>query len=119
MNAKSMFQKILPHLLIILGFVLISTIYFFPSLQGKTLRQGDLVNVKGTHHSITEYNKQHPNQPALWTDASFSGMPTLIMGMGENNNIFMQIKSYLSFGLPKKTIAILFMFLLSFYIFCL
>ena len=40
-------QKFYPHALVLLGFVLISLIYFYPVLQGKKIFQSDIVQYTG------------------------------------------------------------------------
>ena len=36
-------QKLYPHLVAIIGFIVISLIYFYPVLQGKKIYQSDIV----------------------------------------------------------------------------
>jgi hypothetical protein len=116
MDFKALFKKLLPHIAIIAGFIAISYIYFSPVIQGKVLHQSDVTHHRGMVNQIVEYNEKHPDNPTLWTPYSFSGMPTFMINSGENPNIFNKIKKFLRLNLPYKTVAILFMYLLGFYV---
>ncbi len=78
MNQPSFFQRYLPHILAILGLLVLSTIYFSPVLSGKTLSLMDVQQASASTQEIREIAKQTGIKP-LWTDALFSGMPAYMI----------------------------------------
>ncbi len=78
MNQPSFFQRYLPHILAILGLLVLSTIYFSPVLSGKTLALMDVQQASASTQEIREIAKQTGSKP-LWTNALFSGMPAYMI----------------------------------------
>ncbi|MDG1145519.1 MAG: hypothetical protein P8N54_03405, partial [Flavobacteriales bacterium] len=68
-------KNIIPHLLALLIFALLTGIYFSPLFQGKKIYQGDIVNYIGASKEIKDY-RETTGEEALWTNRMFSGMPT-------------------------------------------
>ena len=64
-----------PYLVIIAGFILISYAFAPYVLSGKIVNQSDISSWEGMAHEIITHNEQHPEDPALWTNSMFSGMP--------------------------------------------
>lgn len=69
------FKKALPYLLIILGFIVIAYGYTPEVLRGKIVNQSDIAGWKGMANEIVTYNEEHPDDPTLWTNSMFGGMP--------------------------------------------
>lgn len=69
------FRAIAPHLAAILIFLAGSALYFSPQLQGKFVRQSDVVQYLGMSQEVREYYKE-TGERSLWTNAMFGGMPT-------------------------------------------
>ena len=63
-----------PHLIAVLGLLVLAIIYFSPVMSGKTLSMHDVQEVSASAREIREIAKQTGDKP-LWTDAVFSGMP--------------------------------------------
>lgn len=74
-DLKSFFKKALPYLLILSGFVVLSYSYAPQVLRGKVVNQADISHWKGMSHEIVSHNEEHPEDPALWTNSMFGGMP--------------------------------------------
>ncbi len=73
---KTTIQKFLPHGIAIAIFIILSLIFFAPSVfDGRTLSQEDNNRAGASQAFMTKY-RQQTGQPVLWTDAYFSGMPT-------------------------------------------
>lgn len=72
---KINFKKLLPHLVALLVFVIISIIYFYPALQGYKLKQGDIQHHKGMSHEINKHKADFGEQ-SLWAGNMFGGMPS-------------------------------------------
>ena len=49
------FKKFLPHLLIILGFIVLSLAYFSPVLSGKQIFQSDIMHYIGMSKQQTDF----------------------------------------------------------------
>ena len=72
-------KKILPYALIVLFFIVIAYAFVPQVLGGKIVNQSDISGYVGMSHEMNEWNKAHPDDPAYWTDAMFSGMPTTVI----------------------------------------
>ncbi len=72
-------QKIYPHLIAILGFVLVSIIYFYPVLQGKKIFQSDIAQYTGMAKEQNDFRATKHQEP-YWTNSAFGGMPTYQLG---------------------------------------
>ena len=71
-----MIKKILPDLIAILAFVLISFAYFFPAdIEGRILFQHDTAAGAGAGQEAKEYYEQ-TGERTRWTNSLFGGMPT-------------------------------------------
>lgn len=113
---KINFKKILPHLVAILVFLVLSLTYFSPVvLDHKDLRQGDVVSSKGWGHDLKEYHDK-TGKYAYWSNAMFSGMPCNYTYMPHSTNIFVGIGKVLSLN-NGRTFGLLFLYMLGFYIF--
>ena len=73
-------KKLLPHIVAVLVFLLLSIIYFSPVLDGKQLSQHDTSTSIGASKEIADYNKTH-SDVALWTNSMFGGMPSYLIGL--------------------------------------
>ena len=69
-----MIKKILPDLIAILAFVLISFAYFFPAdIEGRILFQHDTAAGAGAGQEAKEYYEQ-TGERTRWTNSLFGGM---------------------------------------------
>ena len=107
------FQKLYPHLLSILGFVIISIMYFFPVLNGKKIYQSDIVQYTAMAKEQNDF-RQNENAEPYWTDAAFGGMPTYQLGAKYPNDFIGHLDDALRF-LPRPA-DYLFLYFLGFYV---
>ena len=107
------FKKIIPHLIAVVLFSAVSFVYFSPVLQGKVLNQSDLVQAKGMEHE-REVFKQKDGKEAYWTNATFGGMPTYLLGSSFPNDYILSLNKALNFY--PRPVNFLFLYFLSFYI---
>ncbi len=107
------FQRFLPHLLALLGFVLLSLAYFYPVLQGKQISQSDIVQYTGMAKEQNDFRQQTGEEP-YWTNSAFGGMPTYQLGAKYPHNYIKSVDSLLRF-LPRPA-DYLFLYFLGFYI---
>lgn len=68
-------KKIGPWMAILIGFVVLAYAYTPEVLQGKIVNQADISSWRGMAHEIVTWNENHPEDPTLWTNSMFSGMP--------------------------------------------
>jgi len=107
------FQKSLPHLLSLFGFVFISLIYFYPVLQGKKILQSDIVQYTGMAKEQNDFRATTGEEP-FWTNAAFGGMPTYQLGAQYPHNYVKKLDGALRF-LPRPA-DYLFLYFLGFYV---
>jgi hypothetical protein len=105
-------QKFFPHALAILGFVLVSTLYFFPVLQGKQIFQSDIAQYTGMAKEQNDFRASHQEEP-YWTNSAFGGMPTYQLGAKYPHDYIGAIDDVLRF-LPRPA-DYLFLYFLGFY----
>lgn len=106
-------QKLYPHAIILLGFVLISIIYFYPVLQGKQISQSDIVQYTGMAKEQNDFRKAEKIEP-YWTNSAFGGMPTYQLGAKYPHDYIGMIDDALRF-LPRPA-DYLFLYFLGFYV---
>ena len=100
MNKSSIFQKVLPHVVAIISFILISSIYFSPQLSGKVVQAGDTVSHKGMSKEMTDYFKK-TGEHTLWTNAMFGGMPTYQIGAVRPTNTLGYVEKAMHLYIPR------------------
>lgn len=116
MNKYShIFKPLLPYLITVLGFIAISVIYFNPILEGKDLHQMDNSHGIGASNELIQYEKES-GERAQWTNSMFGGMPAYQIKGDASANIFNKISHTIDLGLPYTTMAILFLYLMGFYL---
>ena len=70
------FNKLLPDLIAIVAFVLLSFAYFFPAdIEGRILFQHDTAAGAGAGQETAQYYEQ-TGEKSRWTNSIFGGMPT-------------------------------------------
>lgn len=110
---KFSFKKVLPHILVFLGFIVLSLAYFYPVLQGKEIFQSDIAQYIGMARQQNEFRADTGEEP-YWTDAAFGGMPTYQLGANYPHNYVKKIDSLLRF-LPRPA-DYLFLYFIGIYI---
>ncbi|GGZ68979.1 YfhO family protein [Algibacter mikhailovii] len=110
------FKKLVPHSLVILGFIIISLAYFSPVLKGKAIFQNDIVQYIGMSKQQKDF-KADTGEETYWTNSAFGGMPTYQLGARYPHNYIKKLDLALRF-LPRPA-DYLFLYLLSFYVFLL
>jgi hypothetical protein len=105
-------QKLYPHALVLLGFVLISLIYFYPVLQGKQILQSDIAQYTGMAKEQNDFRASDHQEP-FWTNSAFGGMPTYQLGAKYPHDYIGMIDDAIRF-LPRPA-DYLFLYFLGFY----
>lgn len=105
-------NKLYPHALAIISFVLISLIYFYPVLQGKQIFQSDIAQYTGMAKEQNDFRASEHSEP-YWTNSAFGGMPTYQLGAKYPYDYISTIDHALRF-LPRPA-DYLFLYFLGFY----
>lgn len=106
-------QKLYPHLVALLGFIVIALVYFYPVLQGKKISQSDIVQYTAMAKEQNDF-RAHENAEPYWTNSSFGGMPTYQLGAKYPNDLIGHFDDVLRF-LPRPA-DYLFLYFIGFYI---
>ena len=88
-------KPFLPHLFVIISFMILSVAYVSPVLKGKVLTQSDAVQGAGYAHEASEYYKA-TGEWTGWTNALFGGMPTYMVSGGYTRGILPVITDQLN-----------------------
>ena len=72
-------KKFGTHILVILGFVFVSLLYFSPVLKGHKIYQSDIVQYTGMAKQHTDFREANSSE-SYWTNSAFGGMPTYQLG---------------------------------------
>jgi len=113
MQIKDKFKPILPHLIAVVIFIVVSFVYFYPVLEGKVLKANDSTVAKISSKEIQDFREKNGREP-LWTNSIFSGMPAYLISTKYPGNLIKYADSFLrSFKMP---VSVLFLSMLGFYI---
>ncbi|WP_111682697.1 YfhO family protein [Winogradskyella tangerina] len=107
------FKRFIPHILVLVGFVVLSLAYFSPVLQGKKIFQSDIMHYIGMAQQQKEFAKK-TGEETYWTNSAFGGMPTYQLGAKYPHNYIKKLDLTLRF-LPRPA-DYLFLYFLGFYI---
>jgi hypothetical protein len=105
-------QKLYPHALVLIGFILVSLIYFYPVLQGKQIFQSDIVQYTGMAKEQKDFRASDHVEP-YWTNSAFGGMPTYQLGAKYPHDYIGMMDDAIRF-LPRPA-DYLFLYFLGFY----
>ena len=106
-------ERIYPHAIAILGFILISLIYFYPVLQGKKIAQSDIAQYTGMAKEQIDFRASENSEP-YWTNSAFGGMPTYQLGANYPHEYINKLDSALRI-LPRPADYLL-LYFLGFYV---
>lgn len=111
------FKNIVPHLVAIGIFLLVTVIFCKPALEsGVVLQQGDVTAVESMKRQSELYKQQHGVYP-LWITSMFSGMPAYNIIYDGPSTPFGYIDKTMQLWLPKP-FNFFFLCSICFYIFC-
>jgi hypothetical protein len=110
------FKKILPHIIAVVAFIVVSLVFFSPVMEGKKLFQSDMAQFDGASKELYDYEKAS-GEGANWANAMFSGMPSYQIAFPQSNNIFNTIAPPLTLWNRSFDAGIFFIMMLGFYVF--
>jgi hypothetical protein len=115
MLKKIDFSKLLPYLVAIIAFLVISYAYFTPLLEGKRLSQHDEKTFRGGAKEIIDY-REETGKEALWTNRMFVGMPSFLISTKYKGNLIQYINRVVQIG-PRPGSYLFLLLLGSFILF--
>lgn len=108
-------EHILPHLIAVVIFLVVTIIFFNPVFFGnKAISQHDIQQWEASSKTLRDY-RAATGEEGLWASAMFSGMPAYLVSTQWSNGPIVAIKEILAVGLPHPVINVYWAFL-SFYI---
>jgi len=106
---------ILPHLVAVAVFLVVTLFFFNPLFfKNQTLQQRDILEFQGSSKAIVDYRNE-TGEEALWTNSMFSGMPAYLVSVRWGNQAIAFIKTVLAFFLPHP-VANIFIAFVCYYI---
>ncbi len=106
-------NKIIPFIIAIVAFIIVSLAYFSPVLEGKKLFQSDIAQFRGISKEIVDYRAKYDQEP-YWTNRVFGGMPAYNVSAYYPHNYIKKADLLLRF-LPRPA-DYLFLYFLGFFI---
>jgi len=106
-------SKIIPFIVVILTFIIVSLAYFSPILEGKKLFQSDIAQFRGVSKEIIDFRTEHKQEP-YWTNSIFGGMPAYNVSAYYPHNYIKKVDLLLRF-LPRPA-DYLFLYFLGFFV---
>jgi hypothetical protein len=113
MRINSIIKPILPHLLAVVIFIVISVTYFYPVLEGKVLHTNDGTVAHNSAKEISDFRAKYGEEP-LWTNSMFSGMPAYLISTKFSGNVVYYAHVILT--ILKLPVASIFLSMLGFYV---
>ena len=112
-------KQVLPHLIAVVVFLLLSVILNKPALEGKAVQQGDVIQWRAMAQQSFEYKEKYGHFPK-WTNSMMSGMTTYQIALGPKEPMIVSLNyvhDILTLGFPKP-VFYLFIAALCFYLLC-
>ncbi len=114
---KFEFKNILPHIIAVVVFVIVASVYCKPAYDGKVVEQHDIQGWRGMAQQSFEFNEKYGYHP-LWTNSMFSGMPAYQIFLDSRSPISIGYLQYaVTLGLPKP-VSFFFLACICFYFLC-
>lgn len=108
-------KRWLPLAVTIGAFFMLALGYFGPVLQGKHLKQQDIMQYKGMAQEMVEHREAYDGDEPLWTGSMFSGMPAYQIGVVWKDNALNWADAVLHGFLPRPA-SFLFLYLMGMFV---
>ena len=96
-------NKILTYVLIVIGFLVLAYSFTPQVLGGKIVNQSDISGWQGMARESSVWNAAHPEDPALWSNSMFGGMPTISYIPPTKGDLTQQLYDFLLLGRRPAT----------------
>jgi hypothetical protein len=111
------FKKILPHLIAVAIFLVVSVVYCKPALEGKVVLQQDVQGWRGMSQQSVEFHDKYGYYP-LWTNSMYGGMPAYQVFLDARTHVLVgYLGNVITLGLPSP-ISFFFLACICFYFLC-
>jgi len=110
---KRLINTSFSHVIIVLGLALVSLLFYYPLLSGKTLIQSDIRQYEGMTRQLQEH-RESTGEETYWIDNAYGGMPTYHLGARYPSDLLQPIYSFIRI-LPRPA-HILFLYLVGGYL---
>ncbi|GAB5399289.1 MAG: YfhO family protein [Aureisphaera sp.] len=107
------FKRFIPHVIVLVLFIIASLAYFSPVLKGKAIYQSDIVQYTGMAKQQNDFRKK-TGEETYWTNSAFGGMATYQLGAKYPHNYIKKLDLTLRF-LPRPA-DYLFLYFIGMYI---
>jgi hypothetical protein len=108
-------QQVLPHLIAVVLFLLVTVFFFSPVFfENKTIMQHDVVQSVAASKALVDYRTK-TGEEGLWAPSMFSGMPAYLISVQWSNTGIHLLKRIISLNLPHPVNNIFIAFV-SYYI---
>jgi len=108
-------EDILPHAIVIIGFILICIIFYSPAVfDNKELIMNDVFQGIGGGKEVIDYRAK-TGEEALWTNSMFGGMPAYLINTQWSGDLMNYVQNLATIGLPAPA-RYTFLALVCFYI---
>lgn len=115
MNIKPVLKSLVPHILAVLAMFFVSSVYFYPAWEGKTLQGEDVVGGYGKGREARDF-KKYENESVIWNGSIFSGMPEYVHARYDGASSLKKVFNLpMKLGMPRE-VASIFWYMLGFYI---
>lgn len=104
----------IPYIAAIVIFIIISLVYLSPLLEGKKLKQDDIIRHKGMSKEVVDF-REKTGEEALWTNSMFSGMPAYQISVKYKGNLVQYVDQIFKLGLPHPA-SLVFLYMIGFFI---
>ncbi len=109
------FKTLIPHIVALLIFLVVAVGYFSPPLlEGKKLKQHDIVTGKAMQKEIVDYREAN-GEEALWTNSMFSGMPAYQISVRYFSGFINSVRSVFELWLPSPADHLM-LYMIGFYL---
>ncbi|MGN6342797.1 MAG: YfhO family protein [Ginsengibacter sp.] len=110
-------QKLIPHIIAVVIFLIVAVVYCKPALQGKVPQQSDTQQWHAMAQQSFDFKEKHGYFP-LWTNSMFSGMPAYQIAFDPRTKISVAyLADVLTLGMPIP-VSFFFLACICFYFFC-
>ena len=103
-------KGVLPHVVAVLVFLVLTLVYFAPVLEGKDIRQADAVGSMGWGKDARDYHEES-GEFSYWSNSMFSGMPCNYTFSPQPDNVFKPVGEVVTlnvFGASYRHIGCIF-----------
>ncbi|MBP8824724.1 MAG: hypothetical protein KBH07_13865 [Flavobacteriales bacterium] len=112
---NAFWKKWLPYAVAVAAFFVLALGYFSPVLEGKQLKQHDIMQYKGMAQEMAEHREAFDGDEPLWAGSMFSGMPAYQIGVLWPANALNWVGAAMHGFLPRPA-SFIFLYLVGMFI---